>query len=145
MHTHIGVYFCPFRDVGSCCRPHGLSTKAPAANRSSRRAEAFSDTGRSFIISKPDVLGSGEVMVAMESCCAQNVFHSRICDASRFKVFNWFGDAQHMDQWSAGARFDEIQDVLDDRGHFAGIQGLGLGHGSGSRFRDVNYANTVSG
>ena len=29
------------------------------------------------------------------------------------------------------ARFDEIQDVLDDRGHFAGNSGLGVG----SRFR----------
>ncbi|CAE7346543.1 Alkbh3 [Symbiodinium natans] len=27
------------------------------------------------------------------------------------QVFNWFGEAQHMDSWSAGARFDEIQEM----------------------------------
>ncbi|CAE7642847.1 Alkbh3, partial [Symbiodinium pilosum] len=27
------------------------------------------------------------------------------------QVFNWFGAVQHMDEWSAGARFDEIQDM----------------------------------
>lgn len=27
------------------------------------------------------------------------------------QVFNWFGQTKHLDQWSAGARFDEIQDM----------------------------------